>query len=283
MIRFIIKEDFSQIKQIWQVCFGDDESYVRLFWDNGFPLCRGLAREEDGALVSMLFLLPGFLTDAAARIRAEYVYAVATLPEHRGKGHAAELIRHAAEIAQKDGLSALCLMPAEESLCDYYQKTGFVKAFARRIYTYVREDINAPYVPTNAPWNAQKIAKQRDNRLQGLGYFEWTPRLLDYMRAEEMFRGGKVRISDRGHLFYHAEDGILQVDECCASAEETRWLLQKALLMSECKQAAARLPVDFDDPNTLAETTGMLLPLNDDANQWLARTQGKAFLGLSLE
>ena len=131
MIRFIRESDYPQVLRVWQACFGDDEEYIRFFWENGFPVCRGLCLEADGQTVSMLFLLPCALAYKMTYLPAEYVYAVATLPEHRGRGYAAQLTREAAAIAVSEGKSALCLRPGDEGLYDYYGKLGFVKAFAR--------------------------------------------------------------------------------------------------------------------------------------------------------
>jgi len=147
--------DYPQVLQIWQTCFGDEESYVQFFWENCFPQCRGLVWEEDGRAVSMLFLLPGTLAFKKTRpLAAEYVYAVATLPEHRGKGFAGKLTRYAAELALDEGKAALCLRPANESLCAYYAKQGFAKAFARR---------------------------EKPHRS---GYFEFSFHIIEYIRKE---------------------------------------------------------------------------------------------------
>jgi ribosomal protein S18 acetylase RimI-like enzyme len=116
MIRLLTPQDFSQISIIWQSCFGDSEQYIRFFWTHGFSLCRGLACEQNGQLVSMLFLLPGALALSEEQLPAGYVYAVATLPAFRGRGFAAALARRAAELAREKGWAALCLLPGEESL-----------------------------------------------------------------------------------------------------------------------------------------------------------------------
>jgi len=131
MIRDMRDSDYPRAFAIWRACFEDDEDYFRFFWDACFPLCRGLFFEEGGQAVSMLFLLPGALEYRKSRLPAWYVYAVATLPEFRGRGYASELTRCAAELAKGEGRSALCLRPANEGLYGYYAKLGFVKAFAK--------------------------------------------------------------------------------------------------------------------------------------------------------
>ena len=154
MIRFIGESDCPRVFEIWRACFEDDEDYFRFFWENGLPLCRGLVWEDDGQAVSMLFLLPGALGYRKRLLPAAYVYAVATLPAYRGRGYAGELTRHAANLAKGEGISALCLRPADEGLYGYYARLGFVKAFAR----------------------FEKAGRH--------GRFDWTPQMQVYIRKE---------------------------------------------------------------------------------------------------
>jgi len=159
MIRFMREGDYPRALEIWRACFYDDEGYVQFFWDNGFPLCRGLCLETEGQAASMLFLLPGALVYRKASLPAEYVYAVATLPDYRGHGYAAQLTRHAAGLAKEEGKSALCLRPGDEGLYNYYAKLGFVKAFAKH------------------------------ERARRHGRFDWTPQMREYMRKESELTG----------------------------------------------------------------------------------------------
>jgi len=208
MQRFIRSNDFAGIVAIWQACFGDDESYVRFFWDNCFPMCKGLGREEDGKLAAMLFMLPGGLIAprepphpcgapllGGELAGAEYIYAVATLPAYQKRGYAAQLTQWAAEIAKSEGKAALCLSPATQALFAYYSKLGFVQAFVKQN--------------------------------TGHGKFTWPPHMLNYLEKEASLVG--------------------------------------------------RAPMESDEPN------GMLLALDERATNWLAQTQGKAYLEYNLE
>lgn len=126
MICQLTHDDFPQVLKLWQTCFGDGEDYVRFFWQHGFLHCRGLGHWDGSTLVSMLFMLPGALQPG--NLPAEYIYAVATLPEHRKQGLAAQLLQQAAA----SGTSALALHPATEQLRSYYAKQGFLPAFRKQ-------------------------------------------------------------------------------------------------------------------------------------------------------
>ena len=163
------ESDYPQVLKIWQTCFGDEEGYVRFFWENCFPVCRGLCLEEGGEVASMLFLLPGGLRRKKVLLAAEYVYAVATLPEFRGRGYAAALAREAERIARGEGKSALCLRPADEGLYGYYAKLGYVKAFAKH------------------------------ERYDRYGRFEWSEPMRAYLQKE-------AALTDRGLSYSPAEN-----------------------------------------------------------------------------
>ncbi|MCL2530596.1 MAG: GNAT family N-acetyltransferase [Oscillospiraceae bacterium] len=145
MICQLTYDDYLQVLHVWQTCFGDSENYVRFFWQHAFPHCQGIGCWAGDTLVSVLFLLPGALQPAS--IAADYVYAVATLPDYRNRGLAQQLITHAAS-----GTSALALYPATAQLQAYYAKQGFASAFRK-------QDC-------------------------GMGKFEFTPAMLAYLQAE---------------------------------------------------------------------------------------------------
>jgi len=237
MIRFITSSDFSQISHIWQTCFGDGEDYVRLFWDHCFPLCRGLAYEWDGRLAAMAFLLPGALALRGESHPAAYVYAVATLPEYRGRGIAAALTRRAADFVREEGGAALCLLPASESLYAYYAKLGFVTGFMKQNQTPEAKGNSQEFDPDLA-------AAYRKACWDKLGYFAWSPPLLDYMAKEHLHRGGEILLEEHGYDFVGRERCV------CAPT---------------------------------GKPGGMLLPLNEHGRQWLARTDRRGYLGLTLD
>lgn len=278
MIRFVTPKDAPKIVPLWHECFGDGENYIRFFLENALPPGRGLLAEEDSRAVSMLFLLPGALELAGEQLCASYVYAVATTKERRGHGLAAELCRQAAELARGEGQAALCLFPAEESLRAYYEKLGFRPAFARTARSFERQKGELPYLKTNLAWDAERAKAQRAERWGAQGFFAWDLPLLDYMRREQVFTGGRVRCAEDGYLFYGAAEGTLRVHECCAPPEAEEWLLQKTLNISGLEQGEALLAAEAD-----ALPGGMLLPLDERAERWLEKTGGRAYMGLTLE
>lgn len=249
---FMRESDYAQVLKIWQACFGDEERYVRFFWDNCFPMSRGLVRREAGQAVSMLFLIPGALRkllSGALRqdddlLPAEYVYAVATLPEYRGRGCAADLMLLAERIARQEGKAALCLMPGEPGLYDYYAKLGYAKAF-------VQQDFDLPKMPENLAEqeiNPNDLYAARAQTWHAQGYFAWPAHMLAYMHREHVFTGGKVYADKAGYVFLNADGSVKE----------------------RCVNRPAGRP------------GGMMRPLDSRAQRWLDQTGGQAYLGFPL-
>jgi hypothetical protein len=99
-----------------------------------------------------------------------------------------------------------------------------------------------------AEFDAQRAYGYRKQCWGGLGYFSWPPPLLDYMAKEHCFRGGTILLEPDGYAFAEARG-----------------------LVERCQNAPSAVP------------GGMLLPLAPAAARWLTQTQGRGYLGLTLD
>ena len=98
---------------------GEPEAFTSAMFDRFYPDCiRTIC--ENGKPISMLFSIPYPLLTEQGEQEAHYLYAVATHPDHRGKGLAARLLR---EEAQR---YPVFLRPMTPSLFDFYKKVGFL-------------------------------------------------------------------------------------------------------------------------------------------------------------
>ena len=118
MYRIATEKDTEGIVQLWQEAF--HETPV-------LPDCTSFVAEQDGKIVCMLHALPQVLK-ANRTHKAAYLYAIATKEEYRGRGLCGKLMAYA-----EQNLDADCcvLVPASESLFDFYKKLGYETAFAR--------------------------------------------------------------------------------------------------------------------------------------------------------
>lgn len=120
-----VKEYTPSLKKLWSETFGDDDEYINLLFDFDYTPAECFAEISDGDVISVLYLLKGYITADGKVFEGRYLYAAATDKKHRGKGLMAELIRQAREYVKEKGLSFICLVPADEGLYGYYARFGF--------------------------------------------------------------------------------------------------------------------------------------------------------------
>ena len=117
----------EDLKQLWEVVFGDTREVTNAFFENAFFPDGCFYESADGKAVSALYLLPVTLGDK----KGFYLYAAATMPANRGKGYMAKLIKEALRYA-KTVADFVYLCPAEQSLYDYYRRFGFSQTLYAR-------------------------------------------------------------------------------------------------------------------------------------------------------
>ena len=127
MLRAATRWDMPAIASLWQEAFGEPAQAVSSFFD-AFPGCLSYVAVEDGTVVSMVHALPQVLSPD---IPAAYIYAVATLQSHRGRGLCARLMAFAETDLQQRGFSCCVLTPGEPSLFAFYDRLGYAAAFTR--------------------------------------------------------------------------------------------------------------------------------------------------------
>ncbi|MGI5855863.1 MAG: GNAT family N-acetyltransferase [Candidatus Merdivicinus sp.] len=121
MLDFAQPEDLDALKALWLACFGGPAEYLDFYYSRRFVPGDTLVWREEGRPVSMMTLM---------RVRrggedGVYIYAVATLPEYRGRGLMRRLDAWSQEIAWKRGCRFSVLVPAEPELFAMYEKLGY--------------------------------------------------------------------------------------------------------------------------------------------------------------
>ena len=108
----------TQCIALYDLAFpGEPADFTAALFDRYFP-DHVRVIEQDGTVASMLFSIPYPILFENGMQNAHYLYAIATHPDHRGKGLAKQLI--AAEAAR----GPVFLRPMTESLFDFYAKAG---------------------------------------------------------------------------------------------------------------------------------------------------------------
>lgn len=110
---------YDACRALYDAAFpGEPETFTKAMFDRYFPHCLRVIREGDQP-TAMLFSIPYPLVTASGVTEAHYLYAVATHPDHRGKGLARRLLQEEA------ARYPVFLRPMTPSLFDFYEKVGF--------------------------------------------------------------------------------------------------------------------------------------------------------------
>jgi ribosomal protein S18 acetylase RimI-like enzyme len=143
IIRELTSADTLSVYNIWRECFTNESSYINTFIRECFPLCinLGLYKNEKSEALSMLSLLPCYITVNGTHYPGAYMYGVGTLGSHRGKGYSYTLAEEAFRICIAKGYKFIAVRPAEESLYQLYSKQGFESEIRSRTISYNIKDI----------------------------------------------------------------------------------------------------------------------------------------------
>lgn len=124
---------FAQCRQIWQICFGDSETFIDLYFSRRAKETNTfVSLASDGAVASQgqCFLYDmsgGSLRDGEGNVVYEskstlwgYVSGIATLPKYRGQGHAARVMRQIHDYMRQKQVDYAFLIPADDYAAGWY-------------------------------------------------------------------------------------------------------------------------------------------------------------------
>lgn len=126
MIRFANESDTKAVRELWDIAFGEDLAFNDYYFKNIYNAENTLTMTENNKLLSMVQMLPYTIKGIG---NATYIYGAATNPSYRGKGYMGQLLKKSFEIDIKNNVKASILIPADESLFDYYSHFGYKTGF----------------------------------------------------------------------------------------------------------------------------------------------------------
>ena len=111
----------SKLRILWKLVFGDSEEFLDGFFQKGFSFQRCRYYTQGEQVTAALH----WLDCQYAEQRYAYVYAVATHPDHRGRGLCSRLMEDTHAALEEQGYAGAVLVPQEESLRLFYGKMGY--------------------------------------------------------------------------------------------------------------------------------------------------------------
>ena len=123
-IRMPLPHELENLHKIWRSCFSDEDKSLFFSFFYKPELCKVVICDD--APVAMGFLIPvGNLVDSLRQKHpCAFVYALATLPQFRGRGFACGIVEALIREGVSRGYTAIALRPSEDSLFEYYNKNS---------------------------------------------------------------------------------------------------------------------------------------------------------------
>ena len=112
--------NIDALKALWKTVFGDPDAFIDTFFRVAYSPDRCRYIEEDGNIISALYWFDCSYEGG----KLAYIYAVATHPEHRGKGLASRLLEDTHAHLKELGYAGAVLKPAS-GLFPFYARLGY--------------------------------------------------------------------------------------------------------------------------------------------------------------
>ena len=232
-------EHIPALKQLWQEAFGDPMPVIDAFFATGFSPDRCNFLLQDGKPVSGLYWFDCCLDGK----KLAYLYAVATLKSHRGKGLGRKLMEDTHHLLRAQGYAGCILVPCCEAVRSWYETLGY------RTVTAVAEfscHADSKPIPLRKI-SAEEYARLRREYLPAGGVIQ-EDAALDYLLTQGQFYTG-----DGWLLAGSVENSIFTAQELLGNSQAAPAIL-RAL---NCTEGRFRTP-GTDSP------FAMLLPLAAD-------------------
>ena len=234
--------DTGSLAALWEQVFEEDPAVTARFMRTLYRPDRTLICTEDGRLAAALYMLPVSLETENRSFPAHYIYAAATDPVFRRRGIMGHLLSLAARQGEARGEAYSILLPAYDSLYDYYRRFGYEDFFNIR-------EIALPELKNEVEYNREKAPAF-------CCHTQWEKAHRSFAFWENAYYGGFSFDTDEG---YALVDGDTVMDACASSEEALRRLLLKADGIRSL--ACARVPVCFFKKMGRVIPHGMLKPL----------------------
>lgn len=284
MIRFATNNDIDGIISLWQEAFGETRNEIKFFLENKFKPKNTLIFDESGEIASMLFLLEGEMCIKDTDYQAYYLYAACTAKKYRGRGFMSALLNAAKKAASDRNIRFISLLPAEDSLYNYYANFGYLPAFSKKVLTVKRCEMTDEIKLNFEPVSAASLENIRENSFKDIDRFKWDNDAVNFAFKHTKMYGGIGFVSRKGYALYGVIDSKLYVKECAFTHENLTDIIAFLFDNHKVDEIEFSLPYNFECNlgKTVTKRNGMVLPVDSEA-QNIIRGVKDAYLGLALD
>lgn len=110
---------------IWRECFGDSEEFINLYFTRRYSDdCTFVSRDGNEIVAASQCFIYDMTTanndQSSAIVKAGYVSGLATLPQHRRKGHARHIMQQMHKWLHQQGAAYCILIPSGNDAAQWY-------------------------------------------------------------------------------------------------------------------------------------------------------------------
>lgn len=196
--------DEPDLKHIWKTVFGDSDEYINSFFSKMYSVGRAVLAEVGGEIVSAAYLLDlGTLhIPGVPPLPCSVLYALGTLPEHRGKGLGSKVADGILSLSRSLSFSADTICPAEKSLFEYYKHNFGYKPFFSAKETALSKgdlsrfenacDLNIGFAEPSSYGAAREALLEQSH----VPHIKFSSKCLDYQHGLCLNSGGNMFVLD---------------------------------------------------------------------------------------
>lgn len=220
--------DEAALRRIWKAGFADTDEYIDAFFAQFLRPDSCIVAEADGQTVSAMHLLDGptLWPFRKNHLSSAYAYALATLPEYRGRGIGQAVYRAVCDLGFERGFDAVCVLPAQDSLYPFYESGGARVISAVRRAEYSAEELRSVARPLCARISVEEYSNIRESLLatdahgaMPESFYRWQDTLIDrYGGGWFVLNGGCAAVERDGDICRVRELLLPDGDETAAAA-----------------------------------------------------------------
>ncbi len=284
IVEFANAGDMDHLKTIWRMTFADSDELINTFMSTMYRDGYAIVSREEGIAVAVAYLLPCQLVVNGRLYSTYYLYAAATHPSHRNKGHMSGILNKAEEVAVERGIDFIVIAPQEDCMFNYYGKFGYQTAFYKKMVHFTREELKGKAVEPDLK-NAYDIdiLAIRQECLGFGDYLNWGNDGIKFAMYSHNAATGSIAFTSDGYAMYYMGKNVVYVKEMCALSDPGE-LYTMLLLEEQAERFTLNLPVNsrIHSPDERIVRVGMCLALNENAKIGLSEMRN-AYIGMTLD
>lgn len=277
------------LKELLKVGFSMSGEEVNFLFENKTDFLKNcVVCLINGRIASSLYMLDTYILENGQAVSAYYLYAAATFPEFRKKGYMGSLIKFANKIAIDKGQKYSVLLPADKSLCFFYEKLGYKNFFKTRLLNLSGEEmkgLSKGGVKYNKKLSFEKMSEIRREIYCEDGDIVRDIKEIEFAVKQNSFYKGKTIFSENGYAVCKIKDGTVLIHEFAVKKEDIKNLIFNVFQEFRNAKYLFRLPHDDTYFNGFGKIIpfGMIKSLDETSLENKFKFHRSPYLGLTLD